>query len=147
MKILLAFDGFDYSQPALDETARLAREEEAMINIVSVVPPTARGTKSGGHPGLPPHARDDVAMARDYLRDRGIDADTKIRFGDPADELIEEATEGKYDLAVAGSRGLSAIGGLLLGSVSRKLVKRMPCPLIVAGPRKAVRHEPAVTVG
>lgn len=86
-------------------------------------------------------------MARDYLRDRGIDADTKIRFGDPADELIEEAAEGKYDLAVAGSRGLSAIGGLLLGSVSRKLVKRMPCPVIVAGPKKSVRHEPAVTVG
>ena len=62
MKILLAFDGFDYSQPALDETARLARDE-ATINILSVVPPTARGTKSGGHRGLPPHARKDVARA------------------------------------------------------------------------------------
>ena len=59
---------------------------------------------------------------------------TRNPFGDPADELIEEAAEGKYGLAVAGSRGLSASGGLLRGSLSRKLVKRMPCPVIVAGP-------------
>lgn len=65
-----------------------------------------------------------------------------IRFGDPADKLIEEATEGKYDLAVAGSRGFSASGGLLLGNMSRKLVKRMPCPVIEAGSEKGVRHEP-----
>jgi hypothetical protein len=31
MKILLAFDGFDYSQPALEETARLARERNVGV--------------------------------------------------------------------------------------------------------------------
>ena len=146
MKILLAYDGFDYSQPALEEASSLAAKD-ATITIVSVVPPSARGTKSGGHRGIPPHAEEDLAKAREFLRDRGVDAETKVRHGDPADELIHEATEGGYDVAIAGSRGLSAIGALLLGSVSRKLVKGMPCPVIVAGPEQTVRHEPAVPVG
>jgi hypothetical protein len=69
-------------QPGLPEKTR------RRFNIVNVVPAHRTGMKSGGHPGLPPHAHEDVAMARDFLRDRGIDADTKIPYGDPADELI-----------------------------------------------------------
>jgi nucleotide-binding universal stress UspA family protein len=142
MKILLAYDGFEYSQHALEEAAKLAGEEKSAVTVVSVIPPTARGTKSGGHPGLPPHAEEDVAVAHDFLRERGIEAETKIRHGDPAAELIAEATDGSYDVAVAGSRGYGPVGQLLHGSVSRKLVKAMPCPVIVAGPEGTERHEP-----
>jgi nucleotide-binding universal stress UspA family protein len=142
MKILLAYDGFEYSQHALEETARLATKDKATVTVVSVIPPTARGTKSGGHVGLPPHAEEDLRIAHDFLRERGIEAETKVRHGDPADELIEEAAQGGYDLAVAGSRGLGPVGQLLHGSVSHKLVKGMPCPLIVAGPEQTERHEP-----
>src|SRR3972149_9598059 len=54
MKLLLAYDGFDHSQPALEETARIAHEEGAEVTVLSVVPPDARGSKSGGHVGLAP---------------------------------------------------------------------------------------------
>ena len=108
------------------------------------MPPTASATKSGGHSGLPPHAEDDVTRAQEFIRERGIEADTKILNGDPADLLVGEAAEGGYDVAVVGSRGLGIVAGLFLGSVSRKLVKRMPCPVIVAGPDKVERHEPAL---
>ena len=143
MKILLAYDGFEHSRYALEEAARLANDEGGTITIVSVVPPTARGTKSGGRMGLPPHAQDDVTRGQELLREQGVEADTKILNGDPADTLIREASEGGYDIAVAGSRGLGAVAGLLLGSVSRKLVKGMPCPVVIAGPDHVERHEPA----
>jgi nucleotide-binding universal stress UspA family protein len=145
MKILLAYDGFEYSKHALEEAAKQGVEEASTVTVVGVVPPTARGTKSGGHVGLPPHAEEDMKIAHDFLRERGIDAETKIRHGDPAEELIREATEGDYDIVVVGSRGLGPVGQLLLGSVSRKLVKGMPRPVVVAGPETAVRHEPEVT--
>jgi nucleotide-binding universal stress UspA family protein len=147
MKILLAYDGFEYSHHALEEAARLAAEEDSTVTVVSVIPPSARGTKSGGRAGLPPHAEEDIAIAHDFLSKRGIDADSKIRRGDPADELIAEATEGHYDVAVAGSRGHGPLGQLLYGSVSRKLLKGMPCPVIVAGPDATERHEPEVRAG
>lgn len=142
MKILLAYDGFEYSRHALEEAARMAAEEDSTVTVVSVVPPDAHGAKSGGHVGLPPHAEEDIARANAFLAEHGIEAETKIRNGDPADELIAEATEGRYDIAVAGSRGLGPVGQLLHGSVSRNLVKRMPCSVIVAGPEKTERYEP-----
>jgi nucleotide-binding universal stress UspA family protein len=147
MKILLAYDGFEYSRHALEEAAKLAAEEDSTVTVVGVIPPTARGTKSGGHVDLPPHADEDIAIAHDFLRERGIEADSKIRHGDPADELIAEAREGDYDVAVAGSRGYGPLGQLVHGSVSRKLVKGMPCPVIVAGPEATERHEPEVRAG
>ena len=142
MKILLAYDGYEHSRHALEEAAKIAATEDSTITVDSVVPPSARGSKSGGHMGLPPHAEEDVRKANDILSERGIVAETKVRNGDPAEELIAEASEGHYDIAVAGSRGLGPVGQLVHGSVSRKLVKRMPCPLIVAGPDKTMRHEP-----
>ena len=144
MKISLAYDGFEYSRPALEEAAKLAAEEDSTVTVVAVIPQTARGTKSGGHSNLPPHADEDVATAHNFLRERDIEADSKIRHGDPADELIAEATEGHYDVAVAGSRGYGPMGQLMHGSVSRKLVKGMPCPVVVAGPEGTERHEPEV---
>jgi len=59
MKILLAYDGFEYSKHALEEAAKLAAEDASTVTIVGVVPLTARGTKTGGHGGLPPHAEED----------------------------------------------------------------------------------------
>lgn len=143
MKILLAYDGFDYSFNALEEAARLAQEDDAEITIVSVVPQAqARASKAGGHRWLAPHAHQDVARAHAFLFERGIDAEMKILHGDPATELIREAAEGDYDLVVAGSRGLGPFSARLLGSVTRKLVKAVPCPVVVAGPEKTERHEP-----
>jgi hypothetical protein len=95
MKILLAYDGFERSQPALEEAARIAADEPgADIKTLSVVPPDARGSKAGGHVGMAPHAHEDVARAHAYLRERGIPSEMKIAHGDPAEEILREAREG-----------------------------------------------------
>src|SRR3990172_4408749 len=67
MKILLAYDGFDHSQPALEEAGRIAAAEGAGVTAFSVVPPDARGSKAGGHVGIQPHADEDVARAPPFL--------------------------------------------------------------------------------
>ena len=48
MKILLAYDGFTHSENALATAADLGHAQKAEITILSVVPPDARGSKSGG---------------------------------------------------------------------------------------------------
>lgn len=52
--------------------------------------------------------------------------------GDPAEEILRRVNEKAMDLVVAGSRGMSAIKGWLLGSVSRKLIYHAPCPVLIA---------------
>ena len=142
MRILLAYDGFEHSRHALEEAAKLAAEGKGEIIVLSVVPPDARGSKSGGHVMLRPHAHEDVARAHAYLRELGLPSEMKMEAGDPAEEIVAEATTGGYDVVVVGSRGHGALGRLLLGSVSTEVVARAPCPVLVAGANMTEQIEP-----
>jgi nucleotide-binding universal stress UspA family protein len=143
MKILLAYDGFEHSLHALEETAKLAEGEHGEVTVLSVVPPDARGSKSGGHVGLQPHAHEDVARAHKFLREHGVESEMKIEYGEPAAEIVDEVKRGHYDLIVVGSRGLGPLGRLLLGSVSTEVLRAAPCPVLVAGAELSERIEPA----
>jgi nucleotide-binding universal stress UspA family protein len=68
---------------------------------------------------------------------------TKIRLGHPAEEIIREAEEGQYKLAIVGEKqhhGL--LTRFLLGSTAQRVVEHAPCPVIIAkghiGPVKRV---------
>jgi nucleotide-binding universal stress UspA family protein len=141
MKVLVAYDGFEHSDNAVREAAELAGGG-AEITILSVVPPDARGSKSGGHVGLAPHAHEDVARGHKYLRERGIPSTMEIQHGDAVDEIRAAAESGGYDLLVVGSRGRGPVGRLILGSVSTELARRSPIPVLVAGKDKTERIEP-----
>jgi nucleotide-binding universal stress UspA family protein len=51
--------------------------------------------------------------------------------GDPVDELTAPAERLKASMLVVGRRGASRIAELLLGSVSKQLVQRSSCPVVV----------------
>ncbi|MHB1044002.1 MAG: universal stress protein [Eubacteriales bacterium] len=51
--------------------------------------------------------------------------------GNPAREILKMAGEGNYDLIVIGGRGLGALRGALLGSVSAKVIHMASCPVTV----------------
>ena len=145
MKVLLAYDGFEHSENALAEAVELVKDT-GTLTTVSVVPPDARGSKSGGHVGLRPHAHQDVAVAHKYLRERGIESEMLIEHGDPAEEIARVAAEGGYDLILAGSRERGTVAELLLGSVSKTLVRTAPCPVLVVGKDADVRFAPTTQV-
>lgn len=145
MRILIAYDSTEPSELALEKAAEIATAEKAEVLVLSVITPDARGSKSGGHMGLRPHADSDVARAKKYLADRGIEAATEIAHGHAGEEILSEARAGGYDLIVVGSRELGPIVGRVLGSVSRKVVHDAPCAVVVAGKSGATRVEPTAT--
>ncbi|SHE91288.1 universal stress protein [Desulforamulus putei] len=51
--------------------------------------------------------------------------------GDPAEEIVKLAESGEYDEIVIGSRGLSRVKELFLGSVSHKVVQIAKCPVVI----------------
>jgi nucleotide-binding universal stress UspA family protein len=53
-----------------------------------------------------------------------------IEHGDPVRKLIEDAGTG-VDLLVLGSRGFGPVMRLLVGSVSSRVIREAPCPVLV----------------
>ena len=59
------------------------------------------------------------------LEDKGIDHEVLILEGDPAQAITEAASNQKCELIVMGTRGLSNLAGMALGSVSHKVLQVM----------------------
>jgi nucleotide-binding universal stress UspA family protein len=71
----------------------------------------------------------------DRLAAQGVDperAEAITLEGDPAAALLDFAETGRADLLAIGRRGSTGLAGLLLGSVSEKLLQLAACPLLVA---------------
>jgi len=64
------------------------------------------------------------------LRAAGIQAECVVREGYPATVIEEEAARIGADLIVIGTRGLSGLKHLLLGSIAERVVQRAPCPVL-----------------
>ena len=65
--------------------------------------------------------------------DEGALIVTKVLDGDPWRVIIDEATATPADLLVIGTHGRSGFEKLLLGSVTEKVVRRAPCPVLTVG--------------
>ncbi|HEY4768057.1 MAG TPA: universal stress protein, partial [Candidatus Limnocylindria bacterium] len=62
----------------------------------------------------------------------GVTADSVVLRGRPAEAIAGLAYREAADLIVVGSRGLGAVEGALLGSVSDGVIDRAMCPVLVA---------------
>jgi nucleotide-binding universal stress UspA family protein len=65
------------------------------------------------------------------LDDSTIQWDRKVAEGYAADEILNTAEQGKYDMIVIGSRGMGAVGRFLVGSVSDRVVHHAHCSVTV----------------
>jgi nucleotide-binding universal stress UspA family protein len=65
------------------------------------------------------------------LGDAGVELDTVVLSGAPAEVLAEAAAAGDVDLVVAGSRGQGAVARALLGSVTDRLAHICPKPILI----------------
>jgi nucleotide-binding universal stress UspA family protein len=57
---------------------------------------------------------------------------TKIRYGEPATEIINEAREGNYELIVLGERSQHRLLSRLLSPTSEKVIAQAHCPVLIA---------------
>lgn len=57
------------------------------------------------------------------LRAHGVEATTEVRRGRPAQEILDTAVRQSADLIVMGARGLTGLRGLMVGSVTQRVVR------------------------
>jgi nucleotide-binding universal stress UspA family protein len=129
-RILVAYDGGEPAHRALDAAIELARQFDATLSVVSVVPV---------HPGRAFDPWDDQLVhegqleeARQILAARGVRAEFIQPTGDPAKAIERVAQSGEYDTIVVGSRGLSAAERFFQGSVSEHVATHAKSTVIVA---------------
>lgn len=134
LKWLVAVDGSEPSERALDHVVALARRieglEAVLVNVQAE--PEFRvlalhrdeilaELKAAGEAVLAP------AGAR--LAEAGIEVETRVETGEPASVIARLAAETGADGIVMGTRGLAPMTGLLLGSVATKVLHLVQIPV------------------
>ena len=133
-KILVPLDGSKYSFDALSKAIYLARQCEGTITGLYVVAfyPRNLGDLIGPIKArLYDDARKIMDKAKVICAQNGIVFKGKISYGDAKSEIIDFAKNSKFDIIVIGSRGLTPVKELLLGSVSNAVVHKSNVPVLV----------------
>lgn len=141
-RILVATDGSDGSDRAIDYAARWAQRVDAELLIVNVIGgyglpdrllrAFTQGQQAWLQEMLESVSAETLTKARECARAAG--AATVLlesRSGDVARSIIAVAAEKSADVIVVGKRGAGHIAESLLGSVSQKLVSLAPLPVVV----------------
>jgi nucleotide-binding universal stress UspA family protein len=130
--IVLALDGSDGAKRAIPVAAELAEKENAKIVIAHVTEYMA--AKGGELPHVDEdRIRADIDSQAKELSDRGIDTKVELAdsvLGGPAHAIVEIGDRTGADLIVTGTRGHSSVAGLLLGSVTHRLLHIAKRPVL-----------------
>jgi nucleotide-binding universal stress UspA family protein len=149
MRILLAIDGSEQSEAAVDEIARQQFPADSEVRLISVIAPYYPTTYLPGD-GVDMNiydqmekdagevARAAVKKAAAKLRadeGRGLSVTTKVVSGSPKGLILEEAEAFGADLIVVGSHGHGMLERFLLGSVAQAVALHAKCSVeIVRSP-------------
>jgi nucleotide-binding universal stress UspA family protein len=137
-KILLATDGSPSAVEAARYAGQLAQLTSAQVIVLHAYPrvPAFLGEPDFSrliHENLA-EAERIVAPVLEQLLAAGVDASAEILEGPPAEAILAVAENSRCDLIVLGTRGYGQLAGMLLGSVSHKVLANATLPVLVVRP-------------
>jgi len=133
--ILLAVDGSEYSHRAIEYATSLTERYGANLWLVHVFSNTSdllgyedfeklyAKRKSAGQAVLD--------SAKKIIGRTTFKVHEVLLEGSEAEAILSVAENHQVDLIVMGTRGFGAVKGLLVGSVSRKVIHLSACPVMV----------------
>ncbi len=136
-QILVPIDFSECSKKALQYAVPLAKEHQAALTLLYVVPPfygtgeyvaidyaeLEANLRANGQKQLAKLAADEVGS--------NLSTHALVRVGSPTQEIIETARSLPADLIVISTHGLTGLKHVFLGSVAEHVVQRAPCPVFV----------------
>ncbi|GCF12387.1 universal stress protein [Haloarcula mannanilytica] len=132
--ILLPTDGSSGAEAAIEPTAALAGETDATVHVLSAVDTRSLGIDVGSSviiDELESIAEDAVATTSERLYEAGVGAvKTAVAHGIPYQVILQAIDDNDVDLVVIGTHGRTGIDRYLLGSVTEKLVRTAPVPVL-----------------
>jgi nucleotide-binding universal stress UspA family protein len=76
-------------------------------------------------------ARENLEQLRRALVPDAIESTAKVRPGLPPETILEQVRVGSHDLVVMGTHGHTGIERVLIGSVTERVLRRSPVPVLV----------------
>jgi nucleotide-binding universal stress UspA family protein len=143
-RIIAAVDHSEASLRAVDLAADLAAKYDAELVLLTVgheIPGSDPGFEAYARlehlqeamPGVIVESlRDELVAVRECAAAKGVrQISIEVVVGEPAAQILAAASVGQVGLVVLGSRGHGRLAGLLLGSVTQKVVAHARCPVLV----------------
>jgi nucleotide-binding universal stress UspA family protein len=132
--IIWATDGSEGADTALPYVESLARQQHAGVTLVHCDELLVQRSAGKDEFIDGEYVRDKIDRQVQSLQDDGVAAQARYCGGigcDAAKQIAETASELPADLIVVATRGRTALEGLLLGSVTQRLLHIAPCPVLV----------------
>ena len=150
--IVVGTDGSEPAAEAVRQATDMAGREGARLHLVTAYPDPQmlrerttiwtndpKGVMDSGRTADGAHTIVDLREVAESLvqraahdaRSKGVEVETHVQEGQPAEVIIDVANQEQADLIVVGSRGLTGIKRYLLGSVSSKVSEHAPCSVMV----------------
>jgi nucleotide-binding universal stress UspA family protein len=132
-RILIPLDEAVQAESMVEAVSALARSTHATVRLLHVAPRPESITDDYGHVVV--YADQESARleaeAIDYMRAATIgfgDAalEYTVRYGDPVEQILEEAEAWNADLIAMTTRGRNRIGRALVGSVAEHVFRKAP---------------------
>lgn len=142
-KMLVAYDGSEASEKAIDMSVKCANPEDE-ITLLTVVPaelsessftkmllPTIDLSKVVKSGTFKEKAMKSLLEITKKIEDKVENVDTAVESGDPADEILLSAKKHGADMIILGYKGYGKEGRFLLGSVTDKVVRHASVSVLV----------------
>jgi nucleotide-binding universal stress UspA family protein len=146
--VVLALDGSDQSDDALAYATQISKDHGSKLHVVHVVEVLVG--RGGGMLHLNEREiKTKIADQVHELTEAGIDAELEFRsavVGRCGNVIASVAAEHEADVIVTGSRRHSGFAGMLLGSVTQRLLHLADCPVLII-PRGSARKVAAQARG
>jgi nucleotide-binding universal stress UspA family protein len=140
-KILVAVDESQHARKTVPAVVELARTGSGTVRVLHVRELAfARATVDDDSVEAAKQLVDGVV---EELQRAGVTAEGSVQtttHGSPAATILEQARDFGAGLIVVGSRGLSDLGGLLLGSVAHKVIQLSTCPVLVVRDEESLQE-------
>lgn len=135
-KVVVAYDGSEMSKKALNRAILMAkRDKNVEIKVVSVVETTPviyNGTTLAARNAKMENVKEMMHVEVDWkLKAIPNKSETYIIEGHPPQEIEEFAAKNNADLIIMGSRGLSGLKEMFLGSVSHYVVQKTKSEVLI----------------
>jgi len=136
--ILLPVDGSENSNRAVQRAIEITRESsETKLLLVTAYPPIVSGNvKRFFSPEdiqsfYQEEGRNALAPAKALLDEAGVAYEDEVLVGPVAQTIADYAKKKQVDTIIMGTRGLGTVGGMLLGSVTTKVLSLVDIPVLL----------------